>query len=89
MAKKLLFVIDNLNIGGPQKSLLALLDKIDYSLFDVSVVSLHGEGTLSKYYNEKVKFVKPDDLLIAMMLPKNRVVWSLGVFLKRFKIGCF
>ena len=32
--KKLLFVVNNFNIGGPQKSLLALLDNINYELFE-------------------------------------------------------
>ena len=55
MKKKLLFVIDSLGIGGAEKSLVTLLNCIDYSRYDVDLqlFSIGGEFEkfLPKYIN--------------------------------------
>ncbi|MGP9043565.1 glycosyltransferase [Cytobacillus kochii] len=86
---KLLFVISNINIGGPQKSLLALLDKIDYNLFDVYVYVMKPGGVLKDYYNSNVNFLWTDDLITATTIPSENTIRHLKTFLKKGKIKMF
>ena len=44
MKIRLVFIANNLNIGGPQKGLVALLDELDEDIFDVTVVSMQPGG---------------------------------------------
>ncbi len=44
--KKILFVVHRMNVGGVQKSLLTLLDTLDYSLFDVTLFVLEDKTEL-------------------------------------------
>ncbi|RCW77368.1 glycosyltransferase [Saliterribacillus persicus] len=80
--KKILFVLNNTNIGGPQKSLLAILDNIDYSKFDVSLLVLNSKGILQKYINPKTKVLTTDPLITAATIPVNQTVKYLGILLK-------
>jgi glycosyltransferase involved in cell wall biosynthesis len=83
---KLLFVISNINIGGPQKSLLALLDKIDYDLFDVSVYVMRPGGVLKDYFNKNVHFLKTDDLITSTIIPSKNTIGYITTFVKKRKI---
>lgn len=83
--KKLLFVVNNFNIGGPQKSLLALLDNINYNMFDVSLISLESEGTLIKHLNKNVNLIQISDLFTAYTLPSKNTFYYLKVMLKNRK----
>lgn len=70
--KNILFVINNLNIGGPQKSLLSLLYRLDYSRVNVSLLILNGEDSLSKYLPEEVKLLTTPELVkFATLSPSN------------------
>jgi glycosyltransferase involved in cell wall biosynthesis len=71
--KKILFVIANFNIGGPQKSLLALLYKINQDLFDINLLVLSGEGTLLKYLPSGIKLLEPDDKVKYSLLSINQL----------------
>lgn len=85
----LLFVISNLNIGGPQKSLLALLDRIDYTRFEVTVAVMFPGGILADKLNPQAKVVTVPELVTAATLPsKNRFKW-MAVLLKYGKLGIF
>ena len=55
MKKKILFIMPSMFIGGAERSLLGLLDSIDYSLYDVDLFLYRHEGEFLKYinYNEK------------------------------------
>lgn len=77
----ILFVISNLNIGGPQKSLLALLDNIDYNIFDVSVCTLRTNGQLENYYNKNVNIINAPKIITAATLPNKNILHSLYLFL--------
>lgn len=87
--KKCLFVISNINIGGPQKSLLALFDKIDYSRYEVDLLPLHPDGTLKEYFNKNVRILDTPELVTAMNLPVEHTLKWLGIVLKKGKIGLF
>ncbi len=86
---KILFVISNINIGGPQKSLLALLDRIDYNLFDVSVLVMYPEGDLKSFYNKEVKFIEPPRIVTAATIPSRNTKEYLKVFLKEKRFDMF
>lgn len=86
---KILFVLNNINIGGPQKSLLALLDNIDYSKFDVHLLVLEPGGALQRYYNSKVKILETPPLITAATLPRNNTAKHLFYFLKKGNIKMF
>lgn len=79
---KLLFVISNINIGGPQKSLLALLDNIDYSIFDVTMLVLKPGGLLKKHYNKNVYFMDTPKIVTAATIPSENTFKYLKVFIK-------
>lgn len=49
MKKRLLFVIDSLGIGGAEKSLVTLLNCIDYNKFDVDLQLFSRGGAFEKY----------------------------------------
>ena len=53
MKKKILFLIHDLGHGGAEKVLVNLVNNIDQSKFDISVMALFGGGV-----NEQ--FLKPD-----------------------------
>lgn len=83
--RKLLFVVNNFNIGGPQKSLLALLDNINYDLFDVSLVSLEPDGTLIKYLNDNVKLIQVSELFTAYTLPSKNTFYYFKAMIQHRK----
>lgn len=56
MKKNILFVVDNLKMGGVTKVLGNLLNRLDYSLYDVDLLVLH--------YYEDMKFMYPSSIKI-------------------------
>lgn len=58
MKKKILFVIDSLGIGGAEKSLVTLLNCIDYSRYDVDLQLFSRGGAFEKYVPTQVNFLK-------------------------------
>ena len=59
MKKSVLFVVDNLKMGGVTKVLANLLNKLDYSKYDVELLVLH-------YYEDmKINYPETVNLLIA------------------------
>ncbi|MBW8384434.1 MAG: glycosyltransferase [Youngiibacter sp.] len=63
MKEKLLFCIQSMEMGGPQKSLLALLYELDYSRFDVDLMIWSQKGRLIKYLPKQVNIIQiPDEL---------------------------
>lgn len=89
MKKNILFVISNDNIGGPQKSLLALLERLDYTLFNIDVMILNPSGNLKELFPKEVNVLKADKLLTAFTMPSDSIFYTLGVFLKELKIRQF
>lgn len=70
--KSFLFVVNNFNIGGPQKSLLALLYSLDLKIIEVELVSLSNSGTLLPYLPPEVKIIKVSPLVnYALLSPEN------------------
>lgn len=79
---KILFVLEQLNIGGPQKSLLGLLENIDYSKCSIDVLLMQNEGKLLEYLNPEVKLLKAPDIIEAFTFPVKHIKRTLLTFLK-------
>ena len=56
--KKILFVIDELNIGGAQKSLVNLLNEIDYENYNVDLILLRRNGVMEKQIPINVNMIE-------------------------------
>lgn len=82
MKKKILFVISNSSIGGPQKSLLALLDKINFDYFSIDLLVLNPGGDLEKYFNKNVNILKTPDIITAATVPSRNPLKNLKILLK-------
>ncbi|MCC4722355.1 glycosyltransferase [Salinicoccus sp. RF5] len=74
MKKKILFCIQNLDMGGPQKSLLSLLYDIDYKRYDVDLMIWSQNGSLKKYLPKEVKIVNLPIELSYLRLSKSEIV---------------
>jgi len=57
--KKLLFVIESLSLGGAEKSLVTLLNLIDYSKYEVDLQLFSYEGELESMVPEQVRLLPP------------------------------
>lgn len=55
--KKILFVIQSLNTGGAEKSLVNLLNLMDYSKYEVDVVTFTGKGLFFEQLPKEVQIV--------------------------------
>lgn len=58
--KKILFVNGHLNVGGVEKSLVDLLNRIDYSRYDVDVLLLEGLGDYRSRLPEQARVLYRD-----------------------------
>ena len=56
--KKILFVINSLTIGGSEKSLISLLDNIDYSKYQVDLLMFKKGEELDKYIPKEVNIIE-------------------------------
>jgi len=82
--KKILFMCINMNIGGTEKALLTMLNEIDSSKYDVTLLMLEEYGGFLneipkfvkiKYvneYNEIKKFIKEPPQILAKKLIRDR-----------------
>lgn len=83
MKKRILFIMPSMFIGGAERSLLGLLDAIDYSQYEVSLFLLRHEGEFLPLIPKGVKILAPIkeyatfDVPIAGLL-KSRL-WRYGV----------
>lgn len=57
--KKILFIMPSLFIGGAERSLLGLLNMIDYSAYDVTLFLYRYEGEFLQYIPSKVNMIPP------------------------------
>lgn len=54
MKRKIAFVIESLELGGAEKSLVTLLQNLDYSRYEVDLISLKPEGFFKDFVPEEV-----------------------------------
>lgn len=56
MKKKILFLINTLSVGGAEKSLVNLVNNLDYDKYDITVQTVFDGGLYRKDLNEYVKY---------------------------------
>ena len=59
MKKKILFIMPSMFIGGAERSLLGLLEAIDYTQYDVSLFLYRREGEFLAYIPDQVNLLPP------------------------------
>src|SRR5690625_1915986 len=59
MRKKLLFVIDSLDVAGAEKSLVTLLNLLDYTKYEVDLQLFAHGNILEKLVPKEVNILKP------------------------------
>lgn len=64
--KKLLFVIDSLNIGGAEKSLISLLNNIDFQKYSVDLQLFGFGGEFERYLPTQVHVLSPLPLSLSL-----------------------
>lgn len=80
--RKILFVLEQMNIGGPQKSLLGLLDHIDFENNKVYILTMKNEGMLLRYLDGRVAIIHAPALYDAYTFPVNRIRKTLKTLFK-------
>ena len=82
--KKVLFLIHDLGQGGAEKVLVNLVNNMDYTKFDVTVIALFGGGVNEQFLRPEVKF----RVVFRKSFPGNSKVMKLfsPEFLHRFCI---
>lgn len=73
MTRRLLFVCNNLNIGGPQKGLIGVLDRLDTSQFTCTIVSLTPGGALRPYLEERFRVLDVPPVVRAVQVNKRSI----------------
>ncbi|MBH5317295.1 glycosyltransferase [Paenibacillus sp. GSMTC-2017] len=78
MRKKLLFVMNNMTCGGAEKSLLSLLQSIDYDKFEVDLFLFKHEGLFLNKIPPKVNLLEEPQYYTVFDMPiKKALVLSL------------
>ena len=66
MKKKILLVIDSLNSGGAEKSLISLLSLLDYDKYEVDLLTFRSGGLYEPLIHESVNRLKSPDIFTTM-----------------------
>lgn len=73
--RTLLVVVSSLGVGGPQKSLMGLLQRLDTNRFEVSLMVLDPQkDALRDMVPRHVSLLGPDEVVTAATLPRSRFV---------------
>lgn len=79
MKKELLFIMNNLNMGGAEKSLVSLLRTIDYDKYNVDLFLFKKEGALLNQVPEEVKILsEPEFYAFFDMSIKKAIVKNIS-----------
>jgi len=84
MKKNIVFVIPSLTAGGAEKSLVNLLNTIDYSMYNVDLVVLHKKGIFLSMIPDEVTVL---DINYNFSTFSKELVSSCLEFFKQRKIG--
>lgn len=76
MNKSIIFVLNNFNIGGPQKSLLSLLYNFPET-YNIDLLVLNNEDTLKCYLPDNVKLLTADKQFSLLMLNKRNILKNI------------
>lgn len=81
--KRLLFVIDSLGVGGAEKSLVTLLNLLDYSRYEVDLQLFAYGGIFEQFLSQEVNLLSQLDYVKFLNLPLWRQILSLKRFFAR------
>lgn len=74
---KILFVVNNFNFGGPQKSLLNLIYELKDTNTEIDIIILNQEDTLTKYLPKYVNVKTISSKFSILMLNKNNLIQNM------------
>ncbi|MFD0682129.1 MULTISPECIES: glycosyltransferase [unclassified Paenibacillus] len=77
MKKNLLFIMPNLTSGGGEKSLVTLLSKIDYTLYNVDLFLLYHSGLFLEFIPKEVRLIPISENFQLFTLPLFQAVKKL------------
>ena len=83
--KSLLFIIDSLNIGGAEKSLVTLLRLIDYSKYEVDLQLFSRGGEFEQFLPVNVNVLPPLEYTEFLTQPLWRQILHPRVLLARIR----
>lgn len=92
MKKKILFIMPSMFIGGAERSLLGLLEALDYSKVDVSLFLYRHEGEFLKYIPKEVDILpeideyKTFDISVKSLLFSNKCIFGIKRILSKIAI---
>ncbi|MGX9985366.1 glycosyltransferase [Soonwooa purpurea] len=58
MKKRIVFVIESLHLGGAEKSLVTLLQNLDYNLYEVDLITFHKAGFFREFVPAEVNQIQ-------------------------------
>ena len=76
MKKKILFIMPSMFIGGAERSLLGLLESIDYSKAEVSLFLYRHEGEFLRFIPPQVKLLPPMEAYATFDVPIKSLLLS-------------
>lgn len=80
MKKKLLFLIDSLNLGGAEKSLVTLLNLLDYSRYDVDLLLFSQGGEFQELLPKEVCLLQEPEFVRYCGIPWKKTLKKLLKF---------
>lgn len=81
--KRLLFVIDSLGVGGAEKSLVTLLNLLDYSRFEVDLQLFAGGGAFCRFLPAEVNVLPEPKVIRELSQPLWRLLCKPSLFAAR------
>ncbi|MCM1115061.1 MAG: glycosyltransferase [Clostridium sp.] len=85
--KKLLFIINSFVIGGAEKSLVSLLDLIDYEKYDVDVLTINNGGEFKQFINSNVRFLPIPKFVEYCNQPVYKQILNWKFFITRLALS--
>lgn len=77
MKKKILIVAHKLDVGGVEKSLISLLQSIDYSKYKIDLMMMSTNGLFSKHIPKEISLIKPPDYFKWILIPSDTIITAL------------
>lgn len=85
MKKQLLFIIDSLNAGGAEKSLVTLLSLLEYSHFDVDLQLFAGKGLFCQFLPPQVNVLSEFSVIHELSQPLWKQLWHPRILITRLR----
>ena len=79
--KSILFMIESLDLGGAEKSLVTLLQNLDYTSYKVTLLLIKKEGVFNKFVPEEVKIIYHD--IFAKTTALKKIITRLNYWVLR------